>query len=343
METFSSKLNEEEETRLYDRAFDTFTQQSASGAASFDKVPTLLAAHTFTVAKSSLSALMPSADLPQIRAAAKESPEVAKLVDLLDTSSEFLTAATQQSAQAQPVTPPPQTSLPKVSTPPPSVSTAPSVIYSEPPGAPSENGDLAEARSNLEQALSLSNDASSGYSSAAQSADGAGENMGQASGALSDDSSRQSSAGAALGLGQSAEASGQNAREASESARERSSETEQLIESARYLIADDQVVRRLDDLVDLCQKAQAKGDEGKDELYEASSSLRSAMSDAQYMADSPKDAELALTAIEAAGQAHDSRSAYHNASDDFEDAGQEQSIVTSRLKEVLANLSTAGS
>ena len=96
METFSNALNDDEESRIYDQAFDTFSRQAESGGASFDKVPTFLAAHTFNTAKSSLSALMPSAELPEIRAAAEEHPEVAKWVSLLDTSSEFLEAATEQ-------------------------------------------------------------------------------------------------------------------------------------------------------------------------------------------------------------------------------------------------------
>jgi hypothetical protein len=335
METFSNALNDEEESRIYDQAFDTFSLQSESRGASFDEMPTYLAAHTFNTAKSSLSALMPSAELPEIRAAAEELSEVAKWVNLLDTSSEFLEAATEQTAA-----PLSQKSASPVSSPPPKVSTAPSVIYSEPPKVLSDKQQLADARSKLEQALSLSNEASSGYSSAAQSADGAGQNMGQASDALSDGSSRQSSAGAAVGLGQSAEASDQHARESGESARTRSAETEQLIESARYLIADDRVAHRLDELVDLCQKAQSKGKEGKDELDDAHSSLRSALSDAQYIADSPKDAQLALAAIEAAGQANDSRMEYFDAANDFEDAGREQNQVTSGLQEVLGDLSS---
>ena len=339
METFSNVLNDAEESQIYDQAFDTFSQQSESSGASFDSMPTYLAAHTFNTAKSSLSALLPSAELSEIRAAAEARPEVAKWVSLLDSSSEFLEAATEQPpATPSPAAPSPQKTPSQVYSPRPPVSNAPSIIYSEPPEASSDAGDLAEARSKLERALSVSNEASSGYSSAARSSDEAGRNMGQASGALSEDSSRHSSAGAALGLGQSAEASDRNARDAGESARTRSSETEQLIESARYLIADDQVARRLDDLVDRCQKAQAKGKEGQDELYEAHSSLRSAMSDAQYMADSPKDAQLALTAIEASGEANDSRMDYSDAANDFEDAGGEQNLVTSGLREVLASL-----
>ena len=331
MNTFSSTLNEDEENRIYEQAFDTFSQQSESGGASFEKMPSLLAAHTFVTAKTSLSALMPTADLTEIRAAAGERPEVAKWVNLLDTSSEFLEAATEQPPSASPSVPSPQAPRQRVSP-------APTVIYSEPPEASTDNGKLAEAVSSVERALSLSQEASSNYSSAAQSSNEAGRNMGQAGSALSDRSSRSSSAGAALGLGQSAEASGQSAKSASGSANDKSGETERLIESARYLIADDRVTDRLDDLVHLCNRAQAKGKEGESEIWDAASSLRAAMSGAQHIADSPKDAQLALDAIDASSEAYDSESAYSHGAYDFEDAGREQNLVTSGLQEVLTSL-----
>ncbi|MCA9778904.1 MAG: hypothetical protein KC800_19385 [Candidatus Eremiobacteraeota bacterium] len=328
MNTFSSTLNEDEENRIYEQAFDTFSQQSESGGASFEKMPSLLAAHTFVTAKTSLSALMPTADLTEIRAAAGERPEVAKWVNLLDTSSEFLEAATEQPISSPP-SPPAN---------PQSVSPAPTVIYSEPPQVSTDDGKLAEAVSKVERALSLSQEASSNYSSAAQNSNDAGRNMREAGGALSDRSSRSSSAGAALGLGRSAEASGQSAKSASDSANDKSAETERLIESARYLIADDRVADRLDDLVNLCNRAQAKGQEGESEIWDAASSLRAAMSGAQHIADSPKDAQLALDAIDASSEAYDSESAYSHSAYDFEDAGREQNLVTSGLQEVLAGL-----
>jgi hypothetical protein len=344
METFSRVLNDEEESRLYDKALDTFYEKGLEADGSLgDGVPPILAAHTFKEAKSSLSELMPKADLAEIREATSDSPEVAKWVSLLDTSSEFLKgvaerAPTTLTPNPQPWQPAPQPWQP---TPQPLWVARPAetreAIDSQTVKESQEPQDYSQAKKLISQAASLSQQASSGYTEAETGAAGAASSIGNSTQGMSYSEEREVGL-AILGSGPSAESSGDGALQSAKRAVELSWDSENAMSSALRFLSDHQSADRLRHLFDSSREAREHAKDGISDLYEADSHLRSAMSTADYLANAAEEEQLALDSIEAASDAGESGSAFDDGAYDFQDAAREQQRVSEGLREILSSL-----
>ena len=333
MQTFFRVLDDEEENELQDRAFDTYFEQSLEQDSVLDKVPPILAALTFNEAKSSLSGLMPKADLAEIREASLERPEVAKWVSLLDSSSKFLKAVAERAPTTITPEPGPWHRPPVVGyRPAPVRSTLPPVLQE------TENAqEYGEAKKLLSEAASLSERAWSEYSDAGEGAKHAESSMDSSTSGLSSTEERDLGSAIANG-GQSAESSGSAALSSAELALDFSSDTENALSSAMNLLSEHDAAYDLRRLLDSCREARKHGQEGIKELQEASDHLRNALSNASYLTKASEEADLFYEAWDARRDASNSHFAYSDGANDFQDAAGDQLRVSEGLQRILSSL-----
>lgn len=95
LNTFGENLSDSEAKSIADKASASLVDLAASGSGDLQHEK-VIAAHTYNHAKALLSERMPNASAQEIREAAKSDPEIAKAVQLLDSSSAYIKAAQKE-------------------------------------------------------------------------------------------------------------------------------------------------------------------------------------------------------------------------------------------------------